>query len=87
MASGSQHSKCDQPPDRALAVRVGADQLGHVPNWRGPGLDLPPLGAQGGALRLEVGKNGALSRTLVMSGTGVSRGMRRQFAAVALAHG
>jgi len=55
--------------DCPLRVGVGADQLGHVPNWRGPGLDLPPLGAQGGALRLEVGKNGALSRTLVMSGT------------------
>ena len=36
-------------------------------------------------LRLEVGKSGTLSPTLVMSGTGVSRGMRRQFATVALA--
>jgi hypothetical protein len=40
-----------------------------------------------GTLRLEVGKGGTLSPMLVVSGTGVSRGMRRQFAAIALAHG
>jgi hypothetical protein len=44
MASGSQHSKCDQPPDRALAVRVGADQLGRVANARGFRSDLPDFG-------------------------------------------
>jgi hypothetical protein len=59
----------------------------HIPDRCALGLHLPPLGGHVGAFRLEVGKNGALSRTLVMSGTGVSRGMRRQFAAVALAHG
>ena len=45
MASGSQHSKCDQPPDRALAVRVGADQLGHVADRRDLDFGLPSLAA------------------------------------------
>ena len=43
MASGSQHSKCDQPPDRALAANVGADKLGDIADGRGFRSDLGRL--------------------------------------------
>jgi hypothetical protein len=90
----AQNYKGDQPPDCPLAVRVGADQLGHVADGLGLVLDLPFFGAQGGAFGLEIGEDYALSTTLVMSGTGVSRGVRHQCSspallteAVALAYG
>ncbi len=34
----AQHHHQDQPPDRPLAVGVGADELGHVPDRRRLGL-------------------------------------------------
>jgi hypothetical protein len=36
-----------------LTVRVGADQLGHVPDRYGLGLDPAALGGHGGAFRLQ----------------------------------
>jgi hypothetical protein len=69
-------------------------ELGHIPDRGAPGLHLPSFGAQGGAFGLEIGEDYALSPTLVMSGTGVSRGVWHQCSspallteAVALAYG
>ncbi len=69
MASGSQHRtiKGNQPTDRPLAVGVGADKLGDIANRRGLGLNLPALGAQGGALALAVGEGRRLPLTLPAS--------------------
>jgi len=39
----AQHHQDDQPPDRRLAVGVGADELGDVADWRGFGPGLRPL--------------------------------------------
>src|SRR5258708_6791043 len=61
----TQHHQCNEPPDCPFAVRVGANKLRDVADRCGFGLDLPALGAQGGALGLEVGKGGAFMLALV----------------------
>jgi hypothetical protein len=60
----TQDHESDQPPDCLLGVGVGADQLGDIADWRRFGLNLPPLGAQGGPFGFEVGKSGALTLAL-----------------------
>jgi len=42
----AQHHQSDEPPDCALAVRVGADELGDVADRCGLGLDSAALGGQ-----------------------------------------
>jgi hypothetical protein len=63
---------------QTFAVGIGAYQLGHVPDGRGLGLDLSALGAQGGALGLEVGKGRTLTLALAGKlGTGFAHWARR----------
>ena len=60
----TQHHQCNEPPDCPFAVRVGANKLRDVADRCSFGLDLPALGAQGGALGLEVGKGDAFALAL-----------------------
>ncbi len=60
----AKHHEGDQPPNCPLAVRVAAEKLGDVPDRRGLRLDLPALGAQGGAVGFEVGQGRPLPLTL-----------------------
>jgi hypothetical protein len=53
----AEHHHQDQPPDRPLAVGIGPEQLGDIPNRCGLGLDLLALGTQGGLLGLEIGED------------------------------
>jgi hypothetical protein len=46
------HHEGDQPPDRPFAIRVGAEQLRHVSDRRGLGLDPPAFGGHAGTFRL-----------------------------------
>jgi len=71
-----QHHQRDQPANRPLAIGVGPEQLGHIADRCGFRLDPATFGAQGGAFRLEIGQGCSVLPTMVMSGTGVSRGVR-----------
>jgi hypothetical protein len=52
-----QHHDQDQPPYCPLAIGVGAEELGHITDGRGVGLDPPAFGGHGGAFRLEGGQS------------------------------
>jgi hypothetical protein len=45
IAIKAQHDESDEPPDGTLTVGVGTDELGHVADGRGLGLDLSTFGA------------------------------------------
>ena len=48
----AQNHERDQPPDSALAVRVGTHEFGDVADGRGLGLYLPTFGRHAGTFRL-----------------------------------
>jgi hypothetical protein len=80
----AKHDQGDQPPDSLLTVGIGPEQFRHIPDRCRLRLELLALGADGSPLRLEIGERGPLALTLVMSETGVSRGVRHQCPSPAL---
>jgi len=72
----AQHHERNQPPNRPFAVRVGAKELGDVSDRRRFRLDPATGRDQAGTFSFQIGKRHALTLPLVMSGTGVSRGVR-----------
>ena len=81
-----EHHQGNEPPDGALTVSVGADQLGHVADRRRLRLDSAALRGQGGAFRLEGGQSTRLPVSLLhKAGAGPALSFHRGQSGVGLA--